>query len=240
MEKTTKKCPYCGEEIMSTAKKCKHCGEWLVESSSLERHQQPVRKESYFNSKYLYDKVWTNIIFWVTIIGAFIQSVHKSGLTVSESTRSYLKFIRYAAEIPEETGDFLYVVGDICFIILLMRVFSNFHKPLKGWFITYIVIDVISALIVLMSAGSQNDDIGIEFFIFELLILILILMLPIMIVYNYLESIKTLGWIMIIYNIVSIIAEIISNFIVPVPAFLLLFLLDFFYYRYLRDKLTNF
>jgi uncharacterized membrane protein YvbJ len=25
----TKRCPYCGEEILLTAKKCKHCKEWL-------------------------------------------------------------------------------------------------------------------------------------------------------------------------------------------------------------------
>lgn len=29
MEQKTKRCPYCGEEILAIAKKCKHCGEWL-------------------------------------------------------------------------------------------------------------------------------------------------------------------------------------------------------------------
>lgn len=28
-DKDHKRCPYCGEEILSVAKKCKHCGEWL-------------------------------------------------------------------------------------------------------------------------------------------------------------------------------------------------------------------
>lgn len=30
--KPTKRCPYCGEEILAVAKKCKHCGEWIIET----------------------------------------------------------------------------------------------------------------------------------------------------------------------------------------------------------------
>lgn len=35
----TKKCPYCGGEIMLVAKKCKHCGKWLEEQENI---QNPV------------------------------------------------------------------------------------------------------------------------------------------------------------------------------------------------------
>lgn len=30
----TKKCPYCGNEILAVAKKCKHCGKWLEAKDS--------------------------------------------------------------------------------------------------------------------------------------------------------------------------------------------------------------
>ena len=42
----TRKCPYCGNEILAVAKKCKHCGEWL---DSVVRQSQPA--ENYQEQK---------------------------------------------------------------------------------------------------------------------------------------------------------------------------------------------
>lgn len=47
MEQNTKKCPYCGEEVLAVAKKCRFCGEWLDNESTEQTSAQPeVSKQS--------------------------------------------------------------------------------------------------------------------------------------------------------------------------------------------------
>lgn len=48
-KKETKKCPYCGEEILTVAKKCRYCGEWLTEEET--PSCKLVSSETSMNSK---------------------------------------------------------------------------------------------------------------------------------------------------------------------------------------------
>jgi hypothetical protein len=242
MEQDTKRCPYCGEEILAIAKKCKHCGEWLVKSANY-NNRQPVKKESHFDSKYLYDKVWMKVLFWATIVGAFIQAVHLSEITVEQEKHGITRAINYmifsASMVPEAIGDLLCGAGEICFIMLLMNVFSKLHNPLKGWFITYIVFAVSFKILYVISGDSQDEVFLLTETVLGLAIIIPIILLPIMIISNYEGKIKTLGWVMISYIIASIITGFVADNIVSDAAFLIIFLIDFFYYRYLRKILTK-
>jgi len=46
MSEETRKCPYCGEEILSIAVKCKHCGEFLNKSAAPSQVADTIKDET--------------------------------------------------------------------------------------------------------------------------------------------------------------------------------------------------
>ena len=48
MESNTKRCPYCGEEILGVAKKCKHCGEWLEKPEAEKPDDTAISRPMFF------------------------------------------------------------------------------------------------------------------------------------------------------------------------------------------------
>lgn len=64
MDKKTKACPFCGEEILETAVKCKHCGEFLDG-----RNEEPVYVEK--EKKKKKTSIWTWLVLFL-LIGLFV------------------------------------------------------------------------------------------------------------------------------------------------------------------------
>jgi hypothetical protein len=242
MEQGKKNCPYCGEEIMATAKKCRHCGEWLFKVSPKEALNKPVYKEADFSPKQKYDRTILEALFWVTIAGSLIQTLHQSGVASdivvrgTIVTRFVLGIIKFFSTLPEALGDLMFCTGEIIFIYLLMKAMSSFHKPLKNIFWGNLVLYALVLLFMLMGDFNDNENIIILLF----LSLFLIVLLGIKIILNYDGVVKRTGWVIIIYSILSAVIGLIEEFVAyPIIYFLISFFVDYYYIKYLRDVLSK-
>lgn len=242
MEQGKKNCPYCGEEIMATAKKCRHCGEWLFKVSPKEALNKPVYKEADFSPKQKYDRTILEALFWVTIAGSLIQTLHQSEVASdivvrgTIVTRFVLGIIKFFSTLPEALGDLMFCTGEIIFIYLLMKAMSSFHKPLKNIFWGNLVLYALVLLFMLMGDFNDNENIIILLF----LSLFLIVLLGIKIILNYDGVVKRTGWVIIIYSILSAVIGLIEEFVAyPIIYFLISFFVDYYYIKYLRDVLSK-
>ncbi|MCH5176125.1 MAG: hypothetical protein J1F40_09580 [Prevotellaceae bacterium] len=109
MEQNTKRCPYCGEEILSVAKKCKHCGEWLEKENGVEKvapfsqsKQEVVATEASVEEAPKPRRKWLNVLKNVAIgICCLVTLLVVIGLFLPDDSDE---------DIDDETE---YVVNDI-------------------------------------------------------------------------------------------------------------------------------
>ena len=98
----TKRCPYCGEEILAVAKKCKHCGEWLEEDDFPDQEPLALNEnedveiaetddEALFSHNIPLSNAAIRWAFWAALIGLIIVTAHgliPDGETLSTSIGS--------------------------------------------------------------------------------------------------------------------------------------------------------
>ena len=107
MEQNTKKCPYCGEEIMADAKKCRFCGEWLDKNSSSSFADNSKSKKNW-----IYIVLVAVVAIVITIIMATTKFSTSENTSMSDTSGEKTIATTEVAEIPidRQIADHLIVV----------------------------------------------------------------------------------------------------------------------------------
>ena len=125
----TKRCPYCGEEILAVAKKCKHCGEWLEDNVPVAEPQpaSSLTPES--------EKASVNERCEPTPTPEPEKAPVNEGKEATPTAAPVRKpgffeyyfidlFIRRYADFKGKTSRRQFWMGYLCFVLLLLTLFS--------------------------------------------------------------------------------------------------------------------
>ena len=218
--KKTKRCPYCGEEILAIAKKCKHCGEWLEEkspqipslTSDTELKEKPAieniasgEDEKTLSKNIPLSNIAIQCLFWVSIIGLVITTAHgliQEGEMLNTSigagkTRIIMATLNFFSTIPEWIGLVLEAFGIIVLLLTTRQAMSNMRQSFDKLFEWLVFATGAStALLVLIDFMDNGIAIALASFLFMLIQMILQIILGIKISTAYTGSIDYLGKVM--------------------------------------------
>lgn len=143
MEKNTKACPFCWEEILKTAKKCKHCWEFLKTEEEIEEENN-FKPLVYWKNKAI--KILSWIVFWILGISFIFIWI---GVNSSTNTKEVQKTewtweVVENVNIPQEQQStpwgffiFIWLLWFIPIWQLYMKklIINKDHVTIKSWII---------------------------------------------------------------------------------------------------------
>lgn len=164
---TTKKCPYCGEEILAVAKKCKHCGRWLNEMHSGEKEDRqetpPIITRN--TNRINYDTLF------FACFGAIVLEIVSAIQTSGFDGDGFISWV--VSPIVNNVPEWLVilVLGFLwIFILLGLRHFCRANGIVKIPFIALVCLMIGCYLFGLISCFVKDDDIvaGLSVLVFVL------------------------------------------------------------------------
>ena len=231
----TKRCPYCGEEILAVARKCKHCGEWLDKDDSPEKNQNQTPDDNEINTptdsdtKLLrqnipFSKTIIEIAMCFAIIGIFISMAHDivpNGSNVSEFLRKgsaiyrLSKYVIFAFSlVPIWISCVLEAIGAVVLLYSLKRAMSTLKKNFDNLFNWLIITFCVMTVFNIISEYTDSLEIYIFIIPLSLVTIIVQIILGAKISSAYKGDIKKLGLTMAICAILNIISTCVYIYIV--------------------------
>ena len=193
----TRKCPFCGEEIMKVAKKCRHCGEWLhIEQTKTAPSNIQIQSQVNVveNWKKLPNAGMLQLACWITIV--------LEGIELMQSCDNIPDWIVVIA------------LGILWFILIMgLRTYCQIRNIGKMPFIALVCLMVGAYLITLTGCFVEDEDLALScliLFAFPLIVALSILELIIGIKLHKSDSTRCLGVWFMIYAIIPIVAMIVE------------------------------
>ena len=114
----TKKCPYCGEEILAVAKKCRYCGEWLDKKQPTKEIVSQHQGNEELPQKHRKPLDFLNIAIVFLVIGAIISAIvffsTNQKVELSQYKKDSISVRKIMTSIPKydkEEEKLIYVMG---------------------------------------------------------------------------------------------------------------------------------